>query len=121
MADHNLEGKVLADYIVQIIKDKKGRDVKRINVKKLTILTEYLVISTVEVAEQGRAIYREIEKNLKQKGKWHLAIERDTSDEWIVIDYGSVIVHLMTEEKRHYYDLEDIFKNIRRTESLKAS
>jgi ribosome-associated protein len=104
-----LKGREFANYIAKIIRDKKGRDVKVFNAKNFTVFTDYFVISTVEVAEHGKAIMEEISKNIQDRSI--LFVERDKNFEWIVIDCGDVIVHLMTEEKRNFYRIEALWSH----------
>lgn len=107
-----MEGRKLADFVVKAIKEKKGEDIAVINVKKMTVLTDYFVICTSLVAEHGRTIADEIEKRLKEKDKKITKIDRGSSDSWIALDVGSVIVHIMTEEKRKFYSLEKLWQEL---------
>jgi ribosome-associated protein len=107
-----MEGKELANFIARIIKDKKGDDVVIINVKKLTVLTEYFVVCSSLVEEHSRSIAEEIGKQLKDSGEKITNIDRGTSDSWIALDCGNVIVHIMTEEKRKFYNLERIWQEV---------
>lgn len=105
-----MKGRELANFIAKIIRDKKGRDIKIVNVKDFAILTDYFIISTVEVPEHGKAIKDEIEKRLKFQDNLTWSVERDKSGLWIVLDFGSVIVHIMTEEKRAFYEIERLWE-----------
>lgn len=107
-----MKGKTLANFIVKVIEDKKGEDVKVIDVKQLTIITDYFVICTGSVSEHCDAISSEIEEKLKKKKLYPYSIDKGTDSSWIAMDYGSVIVHIMTEEKRKFYDLERIWEEV---------
>lgn len=108
-----MKGKTLANYIVKLIEEKKGEDIRIIDVKKLTIITDYFVLCTGSVGEHCDAISNEIEEKLKRKKLIPNSIDRGTDSSWIAMDYGSVIVHIMTEEKRKFYDLEKIWEEVK--------
>lgn len=107
-----MKGKRLANFIVKVISKKKGKDIALIDVRGMTILTDFFVICTAEVAEHVSSIEEELKKELKNKGNALLNEEEDESNNWIVMDYGDVIVHIMTEEKRRFYNIEKIWQEI---------
>ena len=107
-----MKGKNLVNYIVKIIEDKKGEDVVVVNVKKLTTLADYFIICSASVSEHSKAIYDEIKFNLKRKGNIPFSEEGKDVGDWIVMDYGDVIVHIMLPEKREFYDLERMWREI---------
>jgi ribosome-associated protein len=107
-----MKGKTLANFIVKVIEDKKGEDIKIIDVKKLTIITDYFVICTGSVSEHCDAISNEVEEKLKKKKVIPISVDKGADSTWIAMDYGSVIVHIMTEEKRRFYDLERIWEEV---------
>ncbi|MCI4462989.1 MAG: ribosome silencing factor [Caldisericum sp.] len=110
--NRNMKGKTLANFIVKVIEDKKGEDIKIIDVKKLTIITDYFVICTGSVSEHCDAISNEVEEKLKKKKVIPISVDKGADSTWIAMDYGSVIVHIMTEEKRRFYDLERIWEEV---------
>ncbi|MEF3245584.1 MAG: ribosome silencing factor [Caldisericaceae bacterium] len=107
-----MKGKTLANFIAKVIEDKKGEDIKIFDVKKLTIITDYFVVCTATAGEHCNAIADEIEEKLKKKNTRPISIDRGNDSSWIAMDYGSVIVHIMTEEKRGFYNLENIWEEI---------
>ena len=107
-----MKGKSLVNYIVKIIEDKKGENVVVVNVKKLTTLADYFVICSASVSEHSKAIYEEIKFKLKKKGNLPFSEEGKDAGDWIVMDYGEVIVHIMLPEKREFYDLERMWREI---------
>ncbi|PIV56655.1 MAG: ribosome silencing factor [Caldiserica bacterium CG02_land_8_20_14_3_00_36_38] len=106
-----LKGRELASFIAKIIKDKKGRDIQIVNIRNIAVFTDYFVVSTVEVAEHGEAVMEEIWKKLKFENNLIPFVEQDKTSDWIVLDYGDVMVHIMTEEKREFYRIEELWSN----------
>jgi ribosome-associated protein len=112
MEGGNLKGKRLANFIVKVIEDKKGRDIRLLDVQKLTTLASYFIVCTADVPEHGKAIAEEIRMRLKEKGNYLLAEEGEEFGEWIAMDYGEVIVHIMLRDKREFYNIEKIWQQV---------
>lgn len=86
--------------------DKKAKDVTILELKKLSVITDYFVICSAESTTQMKTIVENIEKRLLEKKQKPIGIEGLTSTRWILMDYGDVIVHVFDEEARSYYELE---------------
>jgi ribosome-associated protein len=98
------------DGIAQIIYDKKGSNILALDVKNHSTLTEYFVFAEGNVERHITSIARALigedsGLNLKLYHKEGLG-----TDDWVVIDFGHIIVHLMTQEVRETYNLELIWK-----------
>jgi len=85
--------------------DKKAIDVKILEIGRLTTIADYLVLASGASDKQAQAIAESVRTGLKKYGK-PIDIEGMQEGNWIVIDYGDVIVHVFREETRHYYDLD---------------
>ncbi len=112
MIGGNLKGKRLANFIVKIIDEKKGRDISLLDVRGITTLTDFFIVCTADVSEHARAIAEEIRIRLKQKGNFLYSEEGEKTGEWIAMDYGDVIVHIMLQDKREFYDIERIWQRV---------
>lgn len=86
--------------------DKKAKDTTILELKELTVITDYFVVCSGESTTQVKAIAENIEKVLKERLQKPLGIEGLSSARWILMDYGDVIVHVFEEETRAYYELE---------------
>ena len=96
--------------IYSIISDKKGEDIKILELRKLSSLTDYFIIASTQSETHNRAIADEIRLKLKNNFKLlPLNIEGYESGDWILLDYGDVIVHLFKPEAREKYGLEFIW------------
>ena len=78
---------------------------------KVSTIADYFVIATAESERQANAILDEVEKKMKSRRKHPLSIDGEAASGWVLIDYGSVIVHLFDPGTRDYYDLEDLWNN----------
>lgn len=97
---------VVAHKIGDLILDKKGSDLLVLSVERITSLADYLVIATGSNSRQLHAMALEIEQTMKALGVARCRIEGLEQGWWIVIDCGDVIVHIMQEEARRFYNLE---------------
>ncbi|CAG0949672.1 ribosome silencing factor [Geobacter sp.] len=88
--------------------DKKALDVKILEIGRLSSIADYLVLASGRSDRQAQAIADSVKKGLKKYGK-AIDIEGLKEGNWIVIDYGDVLVHIFQEEIRHYYDLDGLW------------
>jgi len=88
--------------------DKKAVDVKILEIKRISSIADYLVLATGYSDKQAQAIAESVRSGLKKYGK-ALDIEGVREGNWIVIDYGDVIVHVFKQDLRHYYNLDDLW------------
>lgn len=88
--------------------EKKALDVKVMEIGRLSSIADYLVLATGTSDKQTQAIADSVKKGLKRFGK-ALDVEGLKEGNWIVIDYGDVIVHIFHEKLRRYYDLDDLW------------
>lgn len=93
--------------IVAAIEKLKGQDIAVLDVRAYLIPTSYIVIATAGHAKQLRALCEEVEGSLSAPP---LRSEGRGSQQWIVVDFGSVIVHIMTREARDFYELDALWE-----------
>ena len=105
----------LAKLAKQIAEDKKGENVVVLDVRKKTEITNYFVIATANSMPQINAIVNEIEKTFKEDFDVKV-LRRDggkNAINWKVLDFGGIIVHVMSQDLRCLYNLESIWKKSR--------
>lgn len=105
------ENKKILKDMTKILQDKKCEDIKVINLEEVNSYLSIFVICTVKTSVQARAAARDLEKNLKHLKLGAGNTERTTKKEsgWTLLDFGEIIVHIMTEETRKYYDLDRLW------------
>ena len=105
-----MNDKKIADKISQLMLDKKAIDIKIINVKGLTSLTDYFINCSSGSDPQTKAIKNHIEDNLtKEYNIKPLHIEGYEGLKWILMDYINIVVNIFHEEEREYYDIERLW------------
>jgi len=97
--------------------DNRGTDIVVLDVRKLTSIFDYFVLVTGTSRRQLHAISEEIDDRLeKELGDERMGVEGYAESRWILLDYGSVVVHLFDEETREYFALEDLWADANRVE-----
>ncbi len=95
----------IVETAVKALDSKKGHEIRAIKVEDLTVIAEYFVIATANSSTQVRALAEEVEYQLDLKETPVHHIEGRGSN-WILLDYGSVIVHVFHREAREFYSLD---------------
>jgi ribosome-associated protein len=98
-----------ARLMVQAADAVKAEDIVVLDVRALTIITDYFLICTGKSSIQIRAISDRIEDKLRSLGERKLRVEGRQDATWILMDYGDVVVHIMAAEQREFYRLEDLW------------
>jgi len=104
-----LDSKQLTGNITGLIFNKKGFDVKILELRELTAMADYFVICSADSDTQVKAIADEIDKNLKDEGirAWHKEGYKGLN--WVLLDYVDVVVHIFKKDVRSYYNLERLW------------
>ena len=95
--------------VVAALEDIKGKDIEVINTSKLTPLFERIVVASGDSNRQVRSLARNVEDKLREAGVEILSTEGEDSGEWILVDLGAVVVHIMQPTIRSYYNLEELW------------
>ena len=111
-----MESSQLANKITDLIFNKKGYDVKILDLRKLTTITDYFVVCSGDSDTQVKAIADEVDKEMRDEGirPWHT--EGYQALNWILIDFVDVVVHIFKKETREFYNLEKLWGDAPMTE-----
>lgn len=99
----------LAETAVTALEDIKARDITVLDVRKLTSLYDTLIIASADSNRQVKALAQNVRDKLKQAGAHIIGVEGERSAEWILVDAGDVVVHIMQPAVRAYYNLEELW------------
>jgi ribosome-associated protein len=89
--------------------DNKGRDIVVLDMRGVTPIYDFLVLTTGGSRRQIHTIAEEVDAALHERGDHRLGIEGYEASRWVVQDYGDVVVHVFDQEAREYYALEDLW------------
>ena len=101
----------VAKHALFALSDKKAKDIKMLRTYDVTTLADYFIIATATSSTHLKTLSDEVEKQLKECGENLLRREGHRTGEWILLDYGCVIVHLFMQEAREFYTLERIWSD----------
>ena len=106
-----MQGADLARKIAQLLYDRKAKDILALKVEHLMVITDYLVLATGSSALQTHALMDHLDQELSALGVQPRRIEGQQAARWIVMDYGTVIVHIFHPEDREFYRLERLWSD----------
>lgn len=97
--------------IAKLMIDGKGKDVTLLDISGLNSWTDYFVIVTVNSSTHWQGLYKQVKEYIKDNDlEIHLTNKRSPDgDDWNLIDLGPIVVHLMSEQARQFYDLEKLW------------
>jgi ribosome-associated protein len=98
---------------VDAIAERLGSDIVLLDMQEVSLLADYFVLCNAESTPQFKAILDEVEKQARAAGGRRLHLEGEAASGWVLLDYGSVVVHLFEPELRTYYNLEELWKEAR--------
>ena len=97
--------------VAQVIYDKKGFNILVLDVRRVCNMTDYFILAEGTVDRHVRAISHAIVDEFERRGWPPLHVEGEREGEWVVIDYGSMVIHLLVPELREKYALEELWRN----------
>ncbi|MEI7905087.1 MAG: ribosome silencing factor [Candidatus Firestonebacteria bacterium] len=103
------EGKGLTDRIVKLADERKGENITVLDLKKLNYIADYFVIISAASTVQCRSIADSIDDELSKDGLYAHHREQDQGLNWVLMDYGDVVVHIFEQATREFYAIERIW------------
>ena len=94
---------------VAALEDIKARDIVVLKVAHLSPLFERIVIASADSTRQVKALADNVRKKMKERGYPVLSTEGEESGEWVLVDLGAIVVHVMQPTIRQYYNLEELW------------
>ncbi len=102
---------------VRAAQAKKAQDIVVLDLREITTLADFFVICTGANTRQNQAISDEIHSRIKDRGDLPISVEGYQNAEWVLMDYGDIIIHIFLEKTRAYYDLERLWRHAKRIET----
>lgn len=103
--------KEIARLAYEALDDKKAEDIKILEIGNLTVIADYFLIANGTNSSQVQALVDNVLEVLNKRGYDPKRIEGIRSTNWILMDYGDVIIHIFSKEDRLFYDLERIWRD----------
>jgi ribosome-associated protein len=99
----------LQKIVVDALEDIKGRDIEIINTSKLSSLFDRIIVVSGDSNRQTRALARNVQEKVKEAGGHVISVEGEDTGEWVLVDLGDIVVHVMQPSIRSYYALEELW------------
>ena len=104
-----MKNRDISRLVIEALDDLKGASIKSIDVRGLTSITDFMVITTARSNTHAKALADSVVKKSKESGLEIVGTEGRGQSEWVLVDLGDVVVHIMTESMRVLYSLEDLW------------
>lgn len=95
--------------VIDAIEDIKGFDITVMDVRKLTSMTNYMIVASANSSRQAKAIADNVREKIKEKGYQIRGTEGEKEGEWVLVDLDDIVVHIMVPATRAYYNLEQLW------------
>lgn len=99
----------LADLVVEALEDQKAVNTVTLDVRGLTDVMDYLVITSGTSSRHVKSLAAKVTDEAREQGVRPLGVEGENAGEWVLVDYGDVVVHVMLPATRDFYDLERLW------------
>lgn len=106
-----MNSKEMVKLAYKALSDKKGEDIKIIDIQSVSVLADYFIIADGSNSNQVQAMADNVEEMLGKEGCECKQIEGYQNANWILMDYRDVVIHIFDEENRLFYDLERIWRD----------
>ncbi|WP_116964145.1 ribosome silencing factor [Fastidiosibacter lacustris] len=104
-----MEAKKILDLTINALEDIKAENINVMNVTHLTELMNYVVVCTANSGTHAKALASHLEMMAKKHNIKILGVEGEAKSDWILIDLADIVVHVMREETRNFYQLEKLW------------
>ena len=112
----------LVQRIAGVLDDGKAVDVRVLDVRRLTVITDFMIVASGRSARQVRALTDKVLEAARAEGAAVVGVEGETQAEWVLVDLGDIVVHVMHPAVRSHYNLEELWgeKEVRIKPKAKA-
>ena len=97
--------------VISALEDIKAFDIVSLDVRKITSIADFMVIASASSSRQAKALANNVQEKLKQSKIDVVGIECESEGDWVLVDLGDIIVHIMTPTTRAYYNLEELWSS----------
>ena len=108
----------MAKIAYDVIDEKKGENIKVIDISKVSVIADYFIIASAANQNQLQAISDEVRDRLAKEGDHIKQVEGNRNATWLLLDYGDLVIHLFDKDERLFYDLERIWTDGKIIEDL---
>ncbi len=100
---------------IKIVENKKAKEIVLLNLKEISTITDYFIICSGESSLHMRSLAQELDEKLKKRGVTLLNPKDFVNNRWILLDFGSMVVHIFSQAGRDFYQLERLWADAKKT------
>ena len=104
-----MNSKQLSDLVVEALEEVKARDIVKLDVRKLTTVTDYMIVASGTSNRHVKALADAVAEKSKNAGHRPQGIEGESGSEWVLLDLQDALVHVMLPRVREFYNLEKLW------------
>jgi len=108
-----MKSEKLRDIAVEALKEMKGSDITIMDVRSLTSITDYMIICTGRSSRHAKALAETVVIKAKENKASVVRTEGDREGDWILVDLGDAVIHIMLPAARTFYSLEDLWEPLK--------
>jgi len=105
-----LEANELAHAVIEVVESKKASNIMLLDVREVTHLADYYILCDGSSKRQIGAIQDELLEKFKRAGSKGITVEGTPDSGWLLVDFGSVVTHILSPDQRNYYQLEELWQ-----------
>jgi ribosome-associated protein len=95
--------------VIAALEDIKAHDIQAIDVRRVTAMFDWIVVASADSARQTKSLSRHVRDRLRESGASIIGTEGEESGEWVLVDAGDIVAHVMQPAVREYYNLEELW------------
>ena len=95
--------------VIAALEDIKAHDIVAIDVRKVTSMFDWIIVASADSSRQTKSLARHVRDKLKESGSAIVGTEGEESGEWVLVDAGDIVAHVMQPAVRQYYNLEELW------------
>lgn len=99
----------LGDLVVEALDDVKAQDIVRLDVRKLTTVTDFMIVASGTSTRHVQALVDNVAEKAKEAGRKPIGVEGEDGGEWVLLDLDDALVHVMLPKVREFYNLEKLW------------
>ncbi|MDR2219071.1 MAG: ribosome silencing factor [Methylobacillus sp.] len=104
-----MEFDAMKQAVLTALEDIKAQDITVLDVADLTPITSCMIIASATSSRQAKALAHNVQEKMKEHGVTPVGVEGEQEGEWVLVDLGEIIVHIMLQNTRDYYNLEQLW------------
>ena len=111
----------LIDAVRAALDEGKAVDVRVLDVRNLTVITDYMIVASGRTSRQVRALTQRVLESSRAEGAGVIGVEGERQGDWVLIDLGGIVIHVMQPATRDFYQLEKLWERDRKSTRLNSS